>query len=150
MKKMFIFMTVFCLAFFVSAQRASFITEMLEAEKATYGEVSYLSAVYQGFVNESASYDEALETLQREGQVRTTVNKDAPLSFRELSAIMAKLWNIKGGLMFRITKGSGWYSFRQFKIDGVISNDTNPSKKVSGIDVLNLYTACQQKYGGNE
>ncbi|MBP3709308.1 MAG: hypothetical protein J6I73_02715 [Treponema sp.] len=150
MKKMFLFIFTFSLSLFAFAQQASFVTEMIDAEKATYGEVSYLSAVYQGFVDELASYDEAVKALQKAGQIRADVNKDDNVSFRELSRIMAKLWDIKGGLMFRITKGSGWYAFRQFKIDGVISNDTNPSKKVSGVEVLNLYTACQQKYGGNE
>ncbi|MBQ9494136.1 MAG: hypothetical protein IJR50_00680 [Treponema sp.] len=147
MKKMLMCAAVAFLSFTLFAQRAEYITDMIETSTATYGKVSYLSAVYQGLVGESASYADAFIALQKAGQIRSSVGQNDVVSLKELSRIMAKLWNIKGGLMYRITKGSGRYAFRQFKADGILSNDANPSKKVSGVEVLNLYTACQQKYG---
>ena len=63
MKKMFVLPAVFVLCVTAYAQRADFVTRLITADKATYGEVCYLSAVYQGFVGENASYEDALRSL---------------------------------------------------------------------------------------
>jgi len=72
------------------------------------------------------------------------------VTLQELSWLMAKLWDIKGGLMYRATKRSARYAFRQFKVDGILPATADPWKKASGSDVLNMYTACLRKYGGAE
>ena len=150
MKKLFILPVVFVLCVTAYAQRADFVTELLAADKATYGEVCYLSAVYQGFVDENASYEAALRSLVQRGQVVPSVDVNGPVTLGELSRLMAKMWDIKGGLMYRATRHSARYAFRQFKADGVLSATADPSKKASGSDVLNMYTACLRKYGGAE
>lgn len=146
-KKMIILAAVFLSALAAHAQTAGFVTEMLAAYNADYGQVSYLSAVYQGFVDETASYDEAFAALKKAGQLPAAVNKTDTVTMSGLSYMMAELWPVKGGLMFRVTKGASRYAFRQFKADGIIPVDADPSEKVSGTDVLTMYTACQNKYG---
>ena len=150
MKKMFILPAVFVLCVTAYAQRADFVTRLIGADKATYGEVCYLSAVYQGFVDENASYDDALRSLTERGQVAAGADVNGTVRLEELSRLMAKMWDIKGGLMYRLTKCSARYAFRQFKTDGILPATADPWKKVSGSDVLNIYTACLRKYGGAE
>ena len=150
MKKMCILAAVFALCVTAYAQRADFVTELLAADKATYGEVCYLSAVHQGFVDENASYEAALRSLVQRGQVVPSIDVNGAVTLQELSRLMAKMWDIKGGLMYRATKRSARYAFRQFKVDGVLSATADPSEKASGSDVLNIYTACLRKYGGAE
>ena len=150
MKKLFILPVVFVLCVTAYAQRADFVTELLAADKATYGEVCYLSAVYQGFVDENASYDDALRSLAERGQVAAGADVNGTVTLQELCRLMTKLWDIKGGLMYRVTKHSARYAFRQLKADGILPPTADPSKKVSGSDVLNMYTACLRKYGGAE
>lgn len=147
MKKMIIVSVVFLSVLAAHAQTADFVTEMLSAHGADYGQVSYLSAVYQDFVDETASYDEAFTALKNAGQLPYGVNKADTVNMAGLSYMMAELWPVKGGLMFRVTKGSPRYAFRQFKADGIIPVDADPSEKVSGTDVLTMYTACQNTYG---
>ena len=147
MKKSFILPVVLVLSMTVYAQRADFVSELIAADKASYGAVCYLSAVYQGFVDESASYVDALHALAERGQTSPSADVNATVTFSELSRLMAKIWHIKGGLMYRATKASARYAFRQFKADGIIPERTDPSKKASGSDVLNMYTLCLRKYG---
>ena len=150
MKKMFVLPAVFVLCVTAYAQRADFVTRLITADKATYGEVCYLSAVYQGFVGENASYEDALHALVQKGQVNFRADVNGTVTLQELSWLMAKLWNIKGGLMYRVTKRSARYAFRQFKVDGILPATADPWKKASGSDVLNMYTACLRTYGGAE
>ena len=147
MKKSFILPVVLVLSMTAYAQRADFVSELIAADKASYGAVCYLSAVYQGFVDESASYVDALHALAERGQTSPSADVNATVTFSELSRLMAKIWHIKGGLMYRATKASARYAFRQFKADGIIPERTDPSKKASGSDVLNMYTVCLRKYG---
>ncbi len=150
MKKMFILPAVFALSLAAYTQRADVVTRLIGADTATYGEVCYLSAVYQGFVDENASYDDAFHALVQKGQANSRADVNGAVTLQELSRLMAKMWDIKGGLMYRATKRSARYAFRQFKVDGVLSATADPSEKASGSDVLNMYTACLRKYGGAE
>jgi len=147
MKKSFILPVVLVLSMAAYAQRADFVSELIVTDKVSYGAVCYLSAVYQGFVNENVSYADALRVLVARGQAAPGADVKDSVTFAELSRLMAKMWHIKGGLMYRATKASARYAFRQFKADGIIPERIDPSKKASGIDVLNMYTVCLRKYG---
>jgi hypothetical protein len=150
MKKLVIIAVAFLLSLSAYAQTADFVTEMLDTKTAAYGQVCYLSAVYQGFVDDAASYDDAVRALYINGQIPAIEDKTKAVDYEELARLMVRMWPVKGGLMFRLTKGSARYAFRQLKVDGIIPQDADPSKKVSGTEVLNMYTGCQKKYGSNE
>jgi len=147
---MLIMIVTFFFSLSVYAQSADFVTEILNTKAANYGQVCYLSAVYQGLVDEKATYPEAVKALYDNNQLPYVVDPVIPVNLGNLSFILSKLWPIKGGLMFRITRGSPRYAFRQLKADRLIDADADPAKKVSGIEVLNLYTECQRKYTVSE
>ena len=136
---------IFCLVFFVFSlniysQSAEFITELLGAEKVTYGQVAYLVAVHENLVSEKASYIDSMNALYK-------VVPSEFVNYKDLSYFFAKLWDVKGGLMFRISKGSPRYAFNQFKNDGIIPVNIDPHFYPSGRDVLNLFTLGDLKYG---
>lgn len=146
MKKMSILLLAIFMSFSVFAQSADVITEILEADQATYGQVCYLSAVQQQFVADNASYDDAIYALRSEGQIKEIINSDVLIKARDAAAIFASMWDIEGGLMFRISKGSPRYAFKQLQSDGVIPSSKDPAENLSGADVLKMYTACVKKY----
>ena len=45
------------------AQSADVVTDILESDEATYGQVCYLSAIHQGLISEEASYEDAVSTI---------------------------------------------------------------------------------------
>lgn len=131
----------------VFAQSADVITKILESEKVSFGQISYLSACHQKMVSDDVSLEEAFEALQKSGQVSPLVSAADFPSYDAVAAVYAKMWNIKGGLFYRMTKGSARYAFKQLKADGVIPSSADPKSKVSGSQVLNLYTKCNLVYG---
>ena len=50
--------------------------------------------------------------------------------------------------MFRLTKGSPRYAFKQFQSDGIINKKQEPSDFVTGAKALSIYTACVNRYSG--
>lgn len=134
----------------VYAQSADVITDMLAESEVTFGQVCYLSAVHQGFISENASFDEAIKALYEQGQIPQEADKNSPVVMANFAFIYAQMWNIKGGLMYRLTKGSPRYAFKQMKSDGVIDETADPKKIVSGVEALNIYTSCSIEYGGME
>lgn len=146
MKKIIMLLVSIFISTSVFAQSADVITELLDAEKATYGEVCYLSAVQQNFVLDDASYEEAIHALRSQGQLSDAVNPDEYIKARDAAKIFASMWNVEGGLMFRITGGASRYAFKQLQSDGVIPSSKDPDQLVSGSEVLKMYTACVKKY----
>lgn len=146
MKKIVVLVLSIFVSMSVFAQSAEVITEILDADQATYGEVCYLSAVQQNFVEETASYEDAIYALRSEGQISDLVDASAPIMAKNAAALFANMWHVEGGLMFRISKGSPRYAFKQFQSDGVLPSTMDPSEYISGSAVLKMYTACVKKY----
>ncbi len=150
MKKFLLFFSTFFIASALSAQSADFVTRMLESDRATFGQVCYLSAVSQNLVPESSKEVDALNAVFEQGLIPQDIQPGDYVNYRQASAIFAKMWNIKGGLFFRLTKGNPRYAYRQFKNDGVVPMTSDPSMVPSGTDVLNMFTMGEKKYAKTE
>ncbi len=148
MKKYFGIIIFLIFSGVVYSQSADVITDILNSPEVNYGQVCYLSAVKQGLISESASYDEAIEVLFENNQIFENVDKDTPVVYVNLAFIFSSLFEIKGGIMFRLTRGSPRYAFRQMVSDGVIPDDARPGVIASGPETLSLFTACINKYEG--
>lgn len=151
MKHIFSVLLVLFVGGLVFAQSADVVTEILGTEEVTYGQVCYLSAIHQGIISEDASYDDAVEALLARGQLPEDVGSYDSVFMANLAFIYAQIWpNIKGGLMFRLTRGSPRYAYKQFKADGVIPDNSDPNEIVSGTQALNILTSCMLEYGSDE
>ena len=146
MKKTLLVLAAFFCAITASAQSADVITEILETEEVTFGQISYIVAVQMDLVGEKDSLEIAIEKLYEKGIIPAQEDPDAAIPAVDVAFIYSKLWKIKGGLMYRITKGSPRYAFKQFKSDGVINQDLDPGASLSGAEALSMYTACVNTY----
>lgn len=151
MRKILSILFILFIGGFVFAQSADVVTEILETDEVTYGQVCYLSAIRQGLISETDSYEAAVEVLLSAGQIPEYVDTDSPVYLANLAFIYAQIWpDMQGGLMFRLTKGSPRYAFKQFKTDGVIPDNADPNSYISGSEALNVLTACMMQYGTDE
>ncbi len=148
MKKFIVALFTFLLAGVLYAQSSQVITEILNTKNVTFGQVCYLSAVNQGLVKEKASFEECINALYEDDQLPVIVNPMTPVVLVDLAFLYAKIWDIKGGIFYRLTKGSPRYAFKQLKKDGVIGKNADPSDFISGVEALNLLTSCMFTYGG--
>lgn len=147
MKKIFSILFVLFSFSSVYAQSSEVITKILNSDEATIGQICYLSAVYQGFVKEDASYAQAVQALYDKRQIPAKVFENEVVVMVNLAYIYSQMWNVKGGLMYRITHGSPRYAFKQMKADGIIPDNASPNSVVTGQTALNMFTACSIEYG---
>lgn len=140
MKKLIFTILAFFTAFNAFSQSADFIEKMLSTSQATYTNACYISAVTQGLASENSTFEDAFNALYENGQISKNINKETELTYEKAAELFAKMWHIKGGLMFKITKGSARYAFKQMKSDGIINQEQNPSATLSGTELLNFYT----------
>ncbi len=141
---------LFCLFVGVSvyAQSADVITSLLESKEATFGQVCYLAAVQENLINENDSFETAVQAMFENGRIPDLEDLEAPIPLIDIVYIYSNLWPVNGGLMYRITKGSPRYAFKQFQADGVLSSKQEPSDIISGAKALSIYTSCVNKYSG--
>lgn len=130
----------------IYAQSSEVITDILNSDKITFGQACYISAVQQKYIEETASYTDAIEALYKKGQIPTIVYEDTVLPLVDLAYIYAQMWGIKGGLFYRLFNGAPRYAFKQLKADGVIPPNADPHTYVTGAEALNIYTACVTEY----
>ena len=75
---------------------------------------------------------------------------DMPVPYANLSYIYAQVWDVKGGIMYRLFKAAPRYAFKQLKYDGVLPANADPNHLVSGKEALDVLTMCSVKYGNME
>lgn len=130
-----------------NAQSADVITEILESDEVTFGQVCYLSAVQQNLMNEDSTFSDAVQVLYENGQIPELYSESLSVPVIDVAYIFSYMWNIKGSLMLKLTKGSPRYVFKQLQSDGIIASSVQPKSYISGAQTLSLYTACLRKYG---
>ena len=136
------------LTFAIYAQSADVTTQILETDEVTFGQVCYLSAVQQGLIYDEASYSDAINVLVQNGQIPETavMEEDNPIPVVNIAFVLSEMFDVKGGVMYRLTKGSPRYAFKQLKTDGIIPSNASPSDTVDGMTLLNMFTKCLNVY----
>jgi len=139
LKKYLLIFTVAALtasaAFSQSSQKLS---EIINTQKATYGQVAYLSAVYSSLIDEEADYSEAVQKLKENNLIKSDTDAASPVKLQDLSYICAKTANLKGGLFYTLTD-SPRYALRELKAKGIVPAVKDPSSYVTGREVIAVF-----------
>ena len=147
MKKIFTLVFIaFSLSFSLFAQNADIVSKIIDSDNVVFADASYICAVQMGSAEESADSNEVHEAFEKElfGEVKH--NAQSPVLLSDAAFMIAKAWNVKSSLMFRVFNNKR-YAFSMLKADGIIDINADPSKKISGHEFLNMISACIDKYG---
>lgn len=147
MKKIFLIVLGLFISISAYSQSQDVITEILESSEATFGQVCYISAVMQSLVSDDTSYDDAVQAIYENGQISYIAESSQSVPLIDAAYIFSFMWNIKGGLMYKITNGAPRYVFKQFQADKILPYDAEPKQLVSGIEIMRMFTSCEKKYG---
>lgn len=151
MKKFILALSLMLISIGVYAQSADVITQILETEKITYGQISYLSAVRQDLISEEDSFDKAMEVLSENFHAKKLFGVDYPAPAEDVASIIMTIWpEVKGGLLCRISGGSSRYMFKYLKAVHCIPDNCDPQSYLSGIEALNILTFCMDKFGAED
>lgn len=147
MKKFFYTLILLFISFSAYSQSNEKISEILSSQQVTYGQVCYLSAVMQHLIPEDSSYEDAIQALYKVKQLPQLVYAEDPIALVNIAFLYSQIWDIKGGVMYKLTRGSPRYAFKKMKNDGVISQSSDPTMIVSGQKAMSLLTSCLYNYG---
>lgn len=147
MKKFISVIFILFSAFCAFAQSAEMMDQIIEADKVTYGQISYLSAVHQKLVGDEATEEEALNALLNVKHLSKSVLPETVITLEDLSCLYLKMWpSVKGGFMCRITNKAPRYAYKQLQEDGILPKNSDPWNTVSGFEALNILTKCMMTY----
>lgn len=133
------------------AQSAGRLTEMIQTEKVTYGQMSYFAASSLGIITDGASLDASFQVMGERGLLPAKEVTGATfIPVCDIAYICAKTWNISGSLMYSLFP-SPRYAFKMLQAKGIISQAYDPNRYVDGHEALNIITACIETFpqGGN-
>lgn len=142
MKKIFfVLFTLFIMHMGCFSQNFSRLTEIINAPAITNEQAAYFIGTYIGTVSETDSTSNAFEKMKSAGYFKEDSEADTEMKLSELCSLYAKVSDVKGGLMFILTKKSGRYAFREFKAKGWLPKNADPSLKVSGANAVSLFNS---------
>ncbi len=142
MKKITLLIIVLLLSnVFVFAQSSARVSQTLTANTVSLNDVSYYASVYLGINSEAAQGATARAALEEYFDFSKIESNTAPLSYKDFAYFCTEIWNIKGGLMLRLTK-SPRYAFLELQNMGFIPLSTQPDDLISGREALTIITSC--------
>jgi len=153
-----------CTAFAFS-QSSEVMSEIIDSEKATCAQISYLPALYANKITEddssksigvmpaskesSSPTKESFEALKAEDFFASDDEADSAATVAKISYVYMKALGIKGGLFYTLFP-SPRYAFKELKARGILPVETDPSMTISGRESLDLFSSCLEIVGGNE
>ncbi len=149
MKKLFLLSLIFISAFFVSAQDADVVTEVLNTKEVTYGQAAYFCAINMDIAQSDDSYEIVLNKLKTQGIIEEDYDCTKPVTLDVLSYIVSVAWNIKSSLLYRVFPCPR-YAYTMLCAEGVISKNTDPKQSIDGHTFFNIVTQCIDMYGEKE
>lgn len=141
-KRLFLAAVIVALSqFCLFSQSFDRITQILDSEKITAGQLSYLAATYMKAVDERADEKAAFDKLKEMGFFAENDSFDMTVSLKKVCAVFARAADIKGGLMYKLTKKSERYAYKEFLARGYIPANSDPSMHVSGVNAVALFNS---------
>jgi len=120
------FMLILVFPMFLNAQIASLYETVLESQAVTCGQ----AAVFILGSTVKFNYNNAFDFAAEEGWFKN-VKPDDKITFARLSFLLMKVFDIKGGIMYRLIPGPH-YAYRSMVSQSFIQGTCDPSMKVSG------------------
>ena len=119
------------------AQSDEVIDELLAEKKASFGKSAYIVLTATGMISEDASEDKALSLIREKGWKSLKKDIEEPINLGELSYIIMKAFEMKGGLMYTLFPRPR-YASRELSYLGMISGSFEMYRVPSGEEVLRI------------
>ena len=144
-------------------QSSEILSEIIDSEKATCAQISYLPALYEsqnqedsgsaqlGTMSasklEKASTAETFNLLKSESYFDSADEADSQATIARTAFVYMKALGIKGGLFYSLFP-SPRYAFKELKAKGILPSETDPDMKLSGRESIDLFNQCLEIAGG--
>lgn len=125
------------------AQQNSVIDDLLQEEKATFGNCVYLVLSASGVIDESLLPEEAVAGLEFRDLHFRPKKADDFITFGEFAVLLMEGFEFKGGLFYTIFPGPR-YASREMVFKGFIHGRAGPYGNISGHDALTMVRKAKE------
>ena len=123
------------------AQTAQNLETIVKSDVITYEQASYFPAIALELATEETSFEDCFKALQENGYISQKILPGDPVTLKDAAYLNALACNLKGSLMYSATKSSR-YAFKLLQGKKIISMYADPMSKISGTELVNIYTEC--------
>jgi hypothetical protein len=131
------FFLFFAVSFSSFAQQNEVLDELLEEEKATFGNSVYVVLTASGMIEEDITPEDAAALISHKEWRVKPKSADDSITLGELSAIVMKAFKIKGGLFYSLFPGPR-YSTREIAFRGFVRGRVSPYMDISGLEAVTI------------
>lgn len=120
-----------------AAQSNETIDQILAQDVATVGSAAYVALSAGDLVNDDSSPQKAVEVAIQAGWLDPAASVDDPAGFGQFAHLLMQVFEVKGGLMYRILPGPR-YATREFTYSGWSPIRIGPADQFSGSFLLSV------------
>lgn len=132
----FVFLSIFGFLW-GNETKTSYLEEITSLNKLKFRDLVLPLALENGFVKEGTSVEDANNILIKLFPSLKLISQKKHLQYNDIALICMQLYKLEGGLFYSITENRH-YSFRELQYKGLISQDIDPMKKISGKQTYEL------------
>ncbi len=148
MKKSGAFLVLFVfLVLPLAAQSNQLLDQLLNESEAHFGEVTYMTLVAAKLLPDTATPEDALQTLKQQGWNITILAADAPISLGDYSYMLMKAFKLSGGILYSLFPGPR-YACRELGFLKIIPSDARPLRHLSGQEAVRILNNTMTYQGG--
>ena len=133
------------------SQSAEKIDEILEIEKATFGQAAYLIQTALNDESDGLDFNAAFDLFKskNENLIKDSVTASDVISAKTYAFLLMKAFGVKGGMMYRIYPCPR-YAYRDLRYLAIIQGKNNPDAPMTGATMLQILSRIDTVQGGEQ
>ena len=124
-----------CSGIFLTAQSNDRIDELLQQDQARLDATAYIVLAAGKLIEETDGPEKAMEMVKSLGLVTPDALPESPVMVQDLSYLLMKSLDLKGGIMYAIFPGPR-YAYRDMVYKQAVNDSGGPLRIVSGEEVI--------------
>lgn len=126
-----------CTVLPLAAQSNQLLDQLLDQPDAHFADVAYMTMAAAKLVPETATREEALQSLQQQGWNIRMLAPEDPIALGDYSFLLMKAFKIRGGLFYSLFP-SPRYACRELGYLKIIAADARPGRTLSGEEAVRI------------
>ena len=128
---------LFSMALPLAAQSNQLLDQLLDQPEAHFGDVVYMTLTAAKLLPDTATPEEALQTLRRQDWKIQILPGEAPIPLGDYSFLLMKAFKLTGGVLYSLFPGPR-YACRELSYLKIITANARPNRSVSGEEAVRI------------
>jgi hypothetical protein len=132
-----LFILFLSMALPLTAQSNQVLDQLLDQPAAQFGDVVYMTLAAAKLLPDTATPEQALETLQQQNWKVRILPADAPIPLGDYAFLLMKAFKLSGGIFYSLAPGPR-YAVRELGYLKIIATDARPNRNLSGEEAVHI------------